>query len=100
MIPPATPLNYLAWGSIGLFFNYTLRNKFRGWWMRFNYITSAGLDSGLVICTIIIVLTLSLTSTEAPSWWGNVGALNTLDYNGNSWYTTLAEGETFGPTSW
>lgn len=99
-IPPATPLNYLAWGSVGLFFNHTLRNKFRGWWMRFNYITSAGLDSGLVVCTILIVLTLSLTSTSAPKWWGNVGALDTMDYNDNAWYENVADGETFGPKTW
>lgn len=71
-IPPATPLNYLSWAIVGLFFNKYIRDKYRGWWMRFNYITSAGLDAGLAISTIVIVLTLSLTNTEAPRWWGNV----------------------------
>lgn len=35
-IPPATPLNYLTWGVIGIIFNRFIRNKWRGWWMRFN----------------------------------------------------------------
>lgn len=74
-IPPATPLNYLSWAIVGLFFNKYIRDKYRGWWMRFNYITSAGLDAGLAISTIVIVLTLSLTNTEAPRWWGNVRGL-------------------------
>ncbi|KAG9537322.1 small oligopeptide transporter, partial [Aureobasidium melanogenum] len=58
-IPPATPLNYLSWGIVGFIFNKWIRNRYRGWWMRFNYITSAALDSGLAISTILIVLTIS-----------------------------------------
>jgi len=96
-LPPATPLNYLSWVAVGTFFNKYLRNKYRGWWMRFNYITSAGLDSGLAICTIIIIAALSLTNTNAPNWWGNVGALNTLDANDAAIKIT---GETFGPKTW
>lgn len=30
-IPPATPLNYLSWGVVGLIFNKYIRNKYRGW---------------------------------------------------------------------
>ncbi|KAK6206031.1 hypothetical protein LQW54_007970 [Pestalotiopsis sp. IQ-011] len=99
-IPPATPLNYLTWGVIGIIFNRFIRNKWRGWWMRFNYITSAGLDTGLALCTILIVLSISLTNTAAPDWWGNNEALNTMDYNGDAWYKNVAEGETFGPQQW
>ncbi|KAH0093713.1 small oligopeptide transporter, partial [Aureobasidium melanogenum] len=66
-IPPATPLNYLSWGIVGFIFNKWIRNRYRGWWMRFNYITSAALDSGLAISTILIVLTISLTNTDAPN---------------------------------
>ncbi|KAH0003640.1 small oligopeptide transporter, partial [Aureobasidium melanogenum] len=66
-IPPATPLNYLSWGVVGFIFNKWIRNRYRGWWMRFNYITSAALDSGLAISTILIVLTISLTNTDAPN---------------------------------
>lgn len=35
-IPPATPLNYVTWGIVGIIFNKFIRNKWRGWWMRFN----------------------------------------------------------------
>ncbi|KAL1306294.1 hypothetical protein AAFC00_004379 [Neodothiora populina] len=99
-IPPATPLNYLSWGIVGMFFNYFIRNRWRGWWMRFNYITSAGLDAGLAISTILIVLTLSLTQTSPPQWWGNNGALETMDYQDTAISHVLGEGETFGLTSW
>lgn len=100
LIPPATPLNYLSWGIVGFIFNKWIRDRWRGWWMRFNYVTSAGLDSGLAICTIVIVLTLSLTNTAAPSWWGNNVAGTTLDANDAAFSKVLGEGETFGPTHW
>lgn len=68
--------------------------------MRFNYILSAGLDSGLAISTIIIVLTLSLTNTEAPKWWGNTVGQNTLDAQDASFAKVLEPGDTFGPKQW
>ena len=101
-IPPATPLNYLAWGIVGFFFNKYIRDRYKGWWMRFNYITSAGLDSGLAISTILIVLTISLTNTAPPNWWGNVKALNTMDYLDTAISKVLGKGEIFGraPGTW
>ena len=103
-IPPATPLNYLAWGIVGYVFNKHIRNKYRGWWMRFNYITSAGLDTGLAICTIVIILAVNLTNTSMPSWWGVSVANNNMDNldtavkvpNPNP----SATGRFFGPTAW
>ncbi|PNY27801.1 Sexual differentiation process protein isp4 [Tolypocladium capitatum] len=99
-IPPATPLNYLSWGIVGFIFNKWIRDRWRGWWMRFNYVTSAGLDSGLAISTIIIVLTLSLTNTAAPSWWGNNIGGQTLDSQDAAFNKVLGPGETFGPRTW
>ncbi|KAH0270374.1 small oligopeptide transporter, partial [Aureobasidium melanogenum] len=99
-IPPATPLNYLSWGIVGFIFNKWIRNRYRGWWMRFNYITSAALDSGLAISTILIVLTISLTNTDAPNWWGNVAVYNTMDSLGTAVSKVLPEGATFGPSTW
>lgn len=99
-IPPATALNYLAWGIVGLVFNRYIRNKFRGWWMRFNYVTSAALDSGLAISTIIVVLTLSLTNTEPPKWWGNEVIGKTSDAMGTAVKIILKPGDTFGPKTW
>ncbi|KAK3176727.1 hypothetical protein OEA41_008052 [Lepraria neglecta] len=103
-IPPATPLNYLSWGIVGYVFNKHIRNKYRGWWMRFNYITSAGLDVGLAICTIVIILAVNLTNTHMPSWWGVSAANNNADNldtavrypNPNP----SAPGRFFGPTQW
>lgn len=90
----------LSWGVIGWFFNKFLRSRHTGWWMRFNYITSAGLDVGLAIGTILITTAIGMTNTTMPDWWGTTTALNTMDYNGNAIQKIIPEGETFGPKSW
>lgn len=101
-IPPGTPLNYLSWGLVGLVFNPYLRNKYRGWWMRFNYLTSAGLDVGLAICTIVIILTLNLTNASFPTWWGVAAPNNTLDYQDSAVQDVNPNPgqQYFGPTNW
>jgi OPT family oligopeptide transporter len=100
LIPPATPLNYLSWGIVGFVFNKFIRDRFRGWWMQYNYVLSAGLDVGLALCTILIFLTLNLTSTNFPSWWGTDIAANTMDASDTAIQVVLPEGQTFGPKTW
>lgn len=100
LIPPATPLNYLSWGIVGLIFNKYIRSHWRGWWMQYNYVLSAGLDVGLALCTILIFLTLNLTHTKFPEWWGTKIAEETMDAAGTAVQIVLPEDEKFGPTSW
>lgn len=100
LIPPATPLNYLTWGIVGYVFNKYIRDRWRGWWMHYNYVLSAGLDVGLALCTILIFLTLNLTDTNFPDWWGTNIAADTMDVTDTAIRVPLAEGETFGPTKW
>ncbi|KAI9374867.1 OPT oligopeptide transporter protein-domain-containing protein [Aspergillus egyptiacus] len=97
LIPPATPLNYLTWGIVGLIFNKYIRDRWRGWWMHYNYVLSAGLDVGLALCTILIFLTLNLTKTDFPSWWGTNIAVDTLDAQGTA---VQIQGVKFGPKKW
>lgn len=68
--------------------------------MRFNYITSAGLDVGLAICTIVIIAALNLTTTTFPDWWGNSAPAGTLDYLETAVQRKVGMGGTFGPSSW
>lgn len=98
LIPPATPLNYLTWGVVGMIFNKYIRDKFRGWWMHYNYILSAGLDVGLDLCTILIFLTIDLTGASFPEWWGTRIASGTMDTMGTAIQKTV--NGTFGPATW
>lgn len=45
-IPPATGINYSAWFATGFVFQYLIRKRNFAWWSKFNYVTSAALDSG------------------------------------------------------
>ncbi|ORY55280.1 OPT family small oligopeptide transporter [Pseudomassariella vexata] len=99
-LPPATTYNYLCWGTVGMLFNFFIKRRFNGWWLQYNYITSAALDCGLVTSTIVIFFTLYLTEAYPPQWFGNVGAFETMDQQGTAIKSYVAEGEIFGPTSW
>jgi hypothetical protein len=99
LLPPATPLNYLSWGIVGFIFNKYIRTKFFGWWNAYNYITSAALDSGLAVSTILIFFTLVLTQQTAPVWWGNTVGTNTMDYQDTA-VQMAPPANGFGPTSW
>ncbi|PSS14862.1 hypothetical protein M430DRAFT_67507 [Amorphotheca resinae ATCC 22711] len=99
-IPPATVYTYLCWGLVGFIFNFLIKRRWPGWWMQYNYITSAGLDTGLFISTIVIFFTLYLTNTKPPQWWGNVDIFNTKDMTDTAIRKVVAPGETFGPKTW
>lgn len=68
--------------------------------LRYNYITSAALDTGLIISTIVIFFSLYLTETTGPKWFGNVQALSTLDMTETAVQSVLPPGQTFGPSTW
>ncbi|KAF2667984.1 small oligopeptide transporter [Microthyrium microscopicum] len=96
-IPPAVPMNFLMWIMVGFIFSKLIRDRFRGWWLQYNYLLSAALDAGLALCTILIFLTLQLTQKTPPDWWGNRVVSSTLDQQGIAIKKTVADGETFGP---
>lgn len=53
-------MNYLMWILVGFIFSKLIKDRFRGWWLQYNFLTSAALDAGLALCTIVIFLTLNL----------------------------------------
>ncbi|KAI1078447.1 small oligopeptide transporter [Whalleya microplaca] len=99
-IPPATPLNYLSWGIVGYIFQFRVKKHYFKWWSRLNYLTSAGLDLGLALSTLIIFFVFTLHEIEPPQWWGNKVVSSTMDYQGSAIQVVLPPGETFGPPVW
>lgn len=99
-IPPATPLNYLAWGVIGYVFQKFIRKNYFGWWSRLNYLTSAALDLGLALSTLVIFFAFTLNNVAAPDWWGNSVITTTMDAQDTAVQVVLPEGQTFGPATW
>ena len=59
-IPPATGINYSSWFFVGVIFQYIVRRRNFGWWSKFNYVTSAALDSGTVLSLMVIFFTLQV----------------------------------------
>lgn len=99
LIPPATPYTYGAYCAVGYFFGFFIKRRYFGWWAKYNYTVSAGLDLGLAWATLLIfVITLS-PSIQAPNWWGTNVINNNAD-NLNTPLTQLPAGEAFGPTTW
>ncbi|KAK6202518.1 oligopeptide transporter [Scheffersomyces amazonensis] len=98
-IPPATAYNYSSYCAVGLFFGWFVKKKWFHWWTKYNYSLSAGMDIGLAWSSLIIFLTLFLTNTNFPAWWGN-NVVNTMDTLGTAIRNPLGPGEYFGPSTW
>ncbi|KKF96328.1 Sexual differentiation process protein isp4 [Ceratocystis platani] len=101
MIPPATTWYLAQWCIVGLIFNSFIRNRWNGWWTRYNYVLSGALDIGTAICIVIVALGLGLGNANFPEWWGNTVFNNNLDANEAAVTKTLPDDGSFiGPSSW
>ncbi|KAJ7594866.1 OPT oligopeptide transporter protein-domain-containing protein [Mycena floridula] len=81
-IPPATGINYSSWFAVGFVFQYLIRKKNFAWWSKFNYVTSAALDSGTVLSLMVVFFTLQFpkNGTLSVNWWGNTVYQQTADF--------------------
>ncbi len=85
---PAVPIAFVSW--------IWVKNRFLGFWSRYNFVLSASFSSAIAISGIIIFFALQYNDTEL-SWWGNdvvaqgceASACNRLH---------LAKGTNFGPS--
>ncbi|KAL6275336.1 hypothetical protein ACE6H2_018937 [Prunus campanulata] len=69
-MPPARAVNYLTWLTVGIFFNFYVFRKYKGWWARHNYILSAALDAGVAFTAVLLYFTLQSKDIMGPNWWG------------------------------
>ncbi|KAK6917893.1 Oligopeptide transporter, OPT superfamily [Dillenia turbinata] len=69
-MPPARAVNYLCWISVGIFFNFYVYRRYKGWWARHNYILSAGLDAGVAFMAVLCYFTLQVKDITGVNWWG------------------------------
>jgi OPT family small oligopeptide transporter len=80
-LPPASPLSFSTWAIVGLIFNKYIMGKYPGWWHKYNYLTAAGLDTGLIIATIVVFFAISFSEVKVPQWWGNKVPFTTMVRN-------------------
>ncbi|XP_056159973.1 oligopeptide transporter 1-like [Syzygium oleosum] len=69
-MPPARAVHYLTWGAVGIFFNFYIYKRFKGWWARYNYVLSAALDAGVAFMGVLLYFTLQSYDISGPEWWG------------------------------
>ncbi|KAF7313426.1 OPT oligopeptide transporter [Mycena chlorophos] len=98
-IPAAAPYNYAAWGLTAFIFAYYIRRTHFRWWMRYVYILSAALDSGLALSTVVMFFVVVFPKGGFTlNWIGNTVWQNTADSLGLPLLTP--QNGTFGPSSW
>ncbi|RWR84907.1 OPT domain-containing protein [Cinnamomum micranthum f. kanehirae] len=69
-MPPARAVNYQCSGAVGIFFNFVVYRRYRGWWAKHNYVLSAGLDAGVAFMAILSYFALKNKDILGVSWWG------------------------------
>lgn len=94
-IPPASTTQYSLWFIVGFVFNYLIRKRAFDWWKRYNYLTSAAMDTGTALATIIIFFSLSYTGAKLV-WWGNTVGGNTMDKLAIPWLSLTGNATHFG----
>ncbi|KFH66296.1 hypothetical protein MVEG_08395 [Podila verticillata NRRL 6337] len=91
-IPPYLPYMYTNGLVAGFIFMFWLRRYRFSWWTRYNYLTSAAMDSGLAISSLVIYFALQNQETVFPTWWGNPNPNDAIDHcplgGSNYWETS------------
>jgi OPT family oligopeptide transporter len=70
-LPPATGMNYGSWVVVGLVFGWVIKKRAQGWWVKYNFVLSAALDSSVGVAGVVIFLTVYFTGAASGlKWWG------------------------------
>ncbi|KAG0012643.1 hypothetical protein BGZ81_001461, partial [Podila clonocystis] len=93
-MPPYLPYMYHNGLIVGFIFMFLIRRYNYGWWSRFNYLTSAALDSGVAISGLVIYFALQGNKIEFPEWWGNpAGPLDHCPLGSSNYWQTYPKEE-------
>ncbi|KAI1452673.1 OPT-domain-containing protein [Annulohypoxylon moriforme] len=84
---PAVPIAWFSW--------VYLKQRYIGFWSKYNFVLSASFSSAIAVSAIIIFFSLQWTEIEL-SWWGNSVTSQGCEQSACTLYE-LDEGEYFGP---
>ncbi|KAF9111125.1 hypothetical protein BGX27_005360 [Mortierella sp. AM989] len=93
-MPPALPYMYSNGLFVGFIFSFVLRRYRYGWWSRYNFLTSAALDTGVALSALVIFFTLQNWGIQFPYWWGNPDPYDP-DFNAASYDHCYLSGANF-----
>ncbi|EMG48591.1 hypothetical protein G210_0806 [Candida maltosa Xu316] len=86
----------------GFYFAYAfmhfIKRRFEGWWQKYNYIFSTGMNAGIAFSSIIIFFAVQYHD-KSIDWWGNNVMYEGVDYMQYGWLnaTEQAPDGYFGP---
>lgn len=86
-IVPALPIAWFSW--------VYLKNRYLGFWSKYNFVLSAAFSAGIAIAAIIIFFSLQWSEVTID-WWGNNVVAQGCEDDACT-LKTLADGEYFGP---
>jgi OPT family small oligopeptide transporter len=69
VMPPATPVMYNSWIILGFIFQFYLFRYRNIWWSKYNYILSAGMDTGVALCGLLLFFAFQSPGITLK-WWG------------------------------
>ncbi|KAG0203826.1 hypothetical protein BGX28_004031 [Mortierella sp. GBA30] len=69
-MPPAQAYFYPNGIVLGFIFMWYLRRYHNGWWKRYNYITSAAMDTGVALSGLACYFLLQSWDKNFVEWWG------------------------------
>lgn len=86
----ATAINYAPWALVNFVFNRIIYKRYYAWWIKYNYILAAALDTGLALSGIVIFFAVTygpvsrscglrsgtdtddnVQGVQFPNWYGN-----------------------------
>ncbi|XVF53341.1 hypothetical protein PTKIN_Ptkin05aG0091800 [Pterospermum kingtungense] len=70
MMPPASAVNFTSWLIVAFLSGYVIFKYRPGWWKRYNYVLSGGLDAGTAFMTVLLFVALQPKNISLQ-WWGN-----------------------------
>ncbi|KAF8925226.1 OPT family small oligopeptide transporter [Dissophora ornata] len=94
-MPPGLPYMYSNGLLLGFIFAFFLRRYRYNWWSRYNYLTSAALDTGVAISGLVTYFAIQSWEGAMPIWWGNpdpndpdinASAMDHCGYGGTNFY--------------
>ncbi|CAI9088190.1 OLC1v1022449C1 [Oldenlandia corymbosa var. corymbosa] len=71
-MPPARSIDYIMYGSVGIFFNVYIYRKYRAWWGKHAYVLGAAMNAGIAFMGILLFVALQYQNISID-WWGNAG---------------------------
>ncbi|XP_028557152.1 oligopeptide transporter 5-like [Dendrobium catenatum] len=69
-IPPVHAVNYIMWGTVGIFFNYYIYTRHKNWWAKHTYVMSAALEAGVAFMGVLIFFSMQFKNINGIDWWG------------------------------